>query len=91
MVSRDVQVNTDAKSGGRLGAWIVQLASQFDSDISIVIDSHEVNAKSLLSTTYLIQHIGETGENQVTINARGNDEEEAVRKLEAYLDGTQRS
>ena len=91
MVSRDVQVNTIAKSGGRIGAWIVQLASQFDSDISIEIDSHKVNAKSLLSTMYLMEHIGETGESQVTISARGDDEEEAVRRLEVYFDGTQKA
>ena len=38
---------------------------------------------------YLVQHIGETGDNQVTISARGKDEEEAVNRLEAYFDGTQ--
>ena len=40
---------------------------------------------------YLMEHIGETGESQVTISARGDDEEEAVRRLEAYFDGSQKA
>ena len=88
MVSRDVQVNATAKSN-EMPALIVQLASHFDSDISIESDNRRASAKSLLSMMYLVQHIGETGDNQVTISARGKDEEEAVNRLEAYFDGTQ--
>jgi phosphocarrier protein len=88
MVSRDVQVNTTAKSN-EMPALIVQLASRFDSDISIESDNRRASAKSLLSMMYLVQHIGETGDTQVTISARGKDEEEAVNRLEAYFDGTQ--
>ena len=88
MVSKEVQVNTTAKSN-EMPALIVQLASRFTSDISIESDNRKASAKSRLSMMYLVQHIGETGENQVTISARGNDEEEAVRRLEAYFVGAQ--
>ncbi len=86
MVSKDVQVNTNAKNATE-AAQIVQLASHFDSDISIEADNKKASAKSLLSMMYLVQHLGETGMDQVKISARGNDEEEAIRRLEAYLAG----
>ena len=90
MVTKDVQVNTSAKSS-EMPALIVQLASHFDNDISIEADNKKASAKSLLSMMYLVQHIGETGRDLVKISAKGNDEEEAIRRLEAYLVGSKKS
>lgn len=56
---------------------IVQTASKFSSDIWLIKDGREVNAKSMLGVMTLAAEMGSL----VTIRADGSDEERAVDAL----------
>jgi catabolite repression HPr-like protein len=63
---------------------LVQVASQFDSDIYIEVDNKRMNAKSIMGMMALGMDSGE----EVTISADGDDEQEAMKQIEAYLTRT---
>ena len=64
-------------------ALLVQVASQFESDIYVESGEKKVNAKSIMGmmTLGLIE-----GEN-ITVTANGGDEEYALAKIEEFLSG----
>ena len=62
-------------------AMLVQLASQFESEIHIASEERKVNAKSIMGMMALGLGNGE----QVTVYANGEDEEKAVESISKYL------
>lgn len=62
-------------------AHMVQLANQFGSRIYFEMDSKKVNAKSIMGMMSLVLTSGQT----VTIDAEGEDQENAIEALEQFL------
>ncbi len=62
-------------------AHLVQLANQFSSQIYFEMDNKHVNAKSIMGMMSLVLSTGM----EVTINAEGEDEAEAIAQLEGFL------
>ncbi len=61
----------------RPAAEFVKLANRFRSEIWVVKDHLEVNGKSIMGVMMLAAEKGST----ITITARGEDAEEAIREL----------
>jgi len=66
----------------RPAAQLVSLATKFDSQIFLIKDDTKVNAKSILGVLVLAAENGST----VTIEAEGEDAEEAVKEISALAD-----
>lgn len=81
MVSKMVTVGLETGLEARPVAMLVQVASQFDSNIYVECGSKKVNAKSIMGMMTLALCTGE----QVLISADGTDEADAVDKIESYL------
>lgn len=64
-------------------AVLVQVASQFDASIYIESESKNVNAKSIMGMMSLNLNTGES----ILVAADGTDEQAAIDKIEAYLNG----
>ncbi len=65
----------------RPAARFVQLTSRFSSDIILKRGEEEVNGKSIMGVLMLAAPQGSS----VTVIARGEDAEEAVREIEALI------
>ncbi len=81
MVRKTVTVELETGLGARPVAMLVQVASQYDSNIYVECDSKRVNAKSIMGMMTLGLVPGE----KVTVTADGADEEKAVSGIEKYL------
>ena len=79
MIERNIQVLAGLEA--RPAALFVQTASQFVSSIYLRMDSKTINAKSIMGVISL----GVLDGQSVTIIAEGQDEEQAVNKLEKFL------
>ena len=64
-------------------AMLVQVASQYDSEIYIMRDNKKVNAKSIMGMMSLGLCAGE----ELTVAAEGADEQTAVENIEKFLSG----
>ena len=62
-------------------ALLVQVASEYGSEIYVESDNKKVNAKSIMGMMTLGLYAGET----VTVSANGEDEEEALANIEKFL------
>ena len=62
-------------------ALLVQVASQYESEIYVESGEKKVNAKSIMGMMTLGLVAGE----DVTVTANGGDEEEAILNIEKYL------
>ena len=80
MIKKNIDVSV-CEEGARPIAMLVQLASQFKSNIELRRDNMTVNAKSIMGmmTLGLVQ-----GQN-LEISIEGEDEEEAMKEMENYL------
>lgn len=81
MVRKTVTIELETGLGARPVAMLVQVASQYDSNIYVECDSKRVNAKSIMGMMTLGLVPGE----RVTVTADGVDEERAVCGIEKYL------
>ncbi|MDW2797462.1 HPr family phosphocarrier protein [Clostridium boliviensis] len=81
MVRKTVTVELASGLEARPVAMLVQVASQYESNIYVEIESKRVNAKSIMGMMTLGLAAGE----QITITADGADEEIAVGEIEKYL------
>ncbi|MDR1559916.1 MAG: HPr family phosphocarrier protein [Clostridiales bacterium] len=79
MIERNIQVLASLEA--RPAALFVQTASQFASSIHLCMDNKTINAKSIMGVISL----GVLDGQNVTIIAEGQDEEQAVDKLERFL------
>jgi len=83
MIKKPITINLSTGLEARPVAQLVQVASQFNSEIYVEIGKKRVNAKSIMGLMTLGLRAGES----VTVHADGSDEEDAVDKIEAYLTG----
>lgn len=81
MLRKEVTVQLDSGLETRPVAMLVQIASQFESDIYIEYENRRVNAKSIMGMMTLGLGAGD----EITVSANGNDEEKAVEEIYAYL------
>ena len=80
MIEKNVEVNM-VENGARLTAKLVQIASQYQSKVSIKQDTTVVNAKSIMGMMTLGLSAGES----VVVSAEGSDEIAAIENIEKYL------
>lgn len=81
MTRQEVNVQLDSSLETRPVAFLVQLASQFDSDIYLEVENRRVNAKSIMG----MMTLGLISGMDVTVTANGSDEQEATEKICKYL------
>ena len=62
-------------------AFLVQVASQFESSIYIEYDNKRINAKSIMG----MMTVNLSNGKEVNVSADGSDEAEAITKIEEYL------
>lgn len=81
MITKTMTINIPNGLEARPVALLVQVASQYDSNIYIETDSKKINAKSIMGMMSLGLTVGE----QVTVVAKGEDEDAAIENIEKYL------
>ncbi|HIR13559.1 MAG TPA: HPr family phosphocarrier protein [Candidatus Choladousia intestinavium] len=81
MTKKQITIQLPSGLEARPVALLVQVASQFSSEIRIETGDKTVNAKSIMGMMTLGLSAGET----VVVTANGEDEEEALQKIEKYL------
>lgn len=81
MIKKPVKIKLDTGLEARPVAQLVQLASQFECEIHVEVEQKEVNAKSIMGMMTLGLDTGE----EIVISTDGEDEKEAMEKMEEYL------
>ena len=82
MIEKNVEVNL-VESGARPIAKLVQIASQYQSRVSIRQNSKTVNAKSIMGMMTLGLALGQS----LDVEIEGEDEKDAMYSIEQYLLG----
>ena len=77
MVERDLKITNRLGLHARAAAKLVHLAGEFQSDVTLLRDGDEVDAKSILG---LLQ-LGAAQGTDVTIRCVGNDEGKALTSI----------
>lgn len=83
MIQKSVQIKLEGGLEARPVAMLVQVASQYDSQVYIESANKKVNAKSIMGMMGLGLNQGES----VTVIANGADEADAVAGIENFLNG----
>ena len=81
MIKKPVMIQIRNGLEARPVALLVQVASQYDSEIYVESEERHVNAKSIMGMMTLGLDNGE----EVTVIANGKDESEAMDGVEKYL------
>ena len=81
MIERTMKIKLENGLEARPVAVLVQKASMHDSTIYIHAEGEKVSAKSIMGMMSLGLDAGES----VTVSIEGEDEEEAMKSIEAYL------
>ena len=81
MTKKAIQIQISEGADATPIAMLVQVASQYESQIYVELGSKKVNAKSIMGMMTLGLAPGE----EVTVTADGADEEEAIQSIEQYL------
>ena len=81
MIKKPITINLSTGLEARPVAQLVQVASQFNSEIYVEVGKKKVNAKSIMGMMTLGLDVGET----VVVSADGSDEEKAIAEIEQYL------
>ncbi len=77
MIEKEIQVVNRLGLHARPAALLVQKAGKFKSEIRLLKDEFEVNAKSIMSVMMLAAEMGSL----ITIKAWGEDEAQAVEEI----------
>ena len=85
MIRKPVTIQNNMDMEDRPVAHLVQEASQYASQVYIVMGSKKINAKSIMGMMTLGLNAGES----ITVTANGGDEKEAIDNIEKYLSGKQ--
>ena len=83
MIKKPITINLSTGLEARPVAQLVQVASQFNSEIYVEIGKKRVNAKSIMGMMSMGLLAGEN----VVVTAEGNDENAAVEGIAQYLSG----
>ena len=81
MTKREITVRLDGGLETRPVALLVQMASQFQSEVYVESENRRGNAKSIMGMMTLGLDAGA----EVTVLTDGSDEKEAMERIEAYL------
>ena len=81
MIKKPITINLSTGLEARPVAQLVQVASQFNSEIYVEIGKKRVNAKSIMGMMTLGLDAGE----EITLSANGDDENAAMESIEQYL------
>lgn len=81
MIKKPITIQIPSGLEARPVALLVQVASQYDSQIYVEVEGKRVNAKSIMGMMTLGLESGE----KVTVEAAGADEEKAMQEIEKYL------
>lgn len=83
MTKKSIEVYITDEPDARPVAVLVQVASQYESEIYVESGDKRVNAKSIMGMMSLVLSSGE----EVVVSADGADEDEAIAGIEKYLSG----
>lgn len=81
MIKKQIMIKIPNGLEARPVALLVQVASQYESEIYVECEEKKVNAKSIMGMMSLGLASGE----EVTVTVDGPDEEEAIKSIEKYL------
>ena len=81
MTKKSIKVQIPEGADARPIAVLVQVASQYESQIYVECGDKKVNAKSIMGMMSLILHRGE----EIIVSADGADEDKAISGIEEYL------
>lgn len=81
MIKKTITIQIANGLEARPVALLVQVASQYDSQIHVEVEGKRVNAKSIMGMMTLGLETGE----KIVVEAEGTDEEEAMANIEKYL------
>lgn len=81
MIRKSITIGISNGLEARPIAMLVQVASQYTSNIYLESEARKVNAKSIMGMMSLVLDNGES----VTVSIDGADEEEAMKSIEEYL------
>ena len=82
MLKKTITIGLSSGLEARPVAMLVQIASQFDSQIYVENNNARVNAKSIMA----VMSLGVKKGNEVIITAEGEDEEEAIAEIQKVLE-----
>ena len=83
MTKKAIQIQISEGADATPIAMLVQVASQYESQIYVELGSKKVNAKSIMGMMSLVLQSGE----EVVVSADGADEEKGLESIEKYLLG----
>ena len=78
---KNVIITNETGLHARPASQFVQKAGKFKSEIKIVFEDKEVNAKSIMG----VMSLGISQGKEITLKADGEDEVEAVKQLENFI------
>ena len=81
MIRKPITIGISNGLEARPIAMLVQVASQYSSNIYLESEAKKVNAKSIMGMMTLGLSAGES----VVVSAEGEDEAEAIENIEKYL------
>ncbi|MDO5539671.1 MAG: HPr family phosphocarrier protein [Eubacteriales bacterium] len=81
MIKKPITIQIPSGLEARPVALLVQVASQYESQIHVEVEGKRVNAKSIMGMMTLGLETGE----KVMVEANGTDEEDAMNDIEKYL------
>ena len=81
MIKKPITIQIPSGLEARPVAILVQVASQYESQIHVEVEGKRVNAKSIMG----MMTLGLESEEKVTVEATGADEEKAMQEIEKYL------
>ena len=84
MIKKPITIHLSTGLEARPVAQLVQVASQFNSEIYVEIGRKKVNAKSIMGMMSLALQEGD----EVTVVAEGEDEEKAAEGIKTFLKKT---
>lgn len=83
MISKVIKINISSELEARPVALLVQIASQYESNIHVEYENKRINAKSIMG----MMSMGLSEGKEINILIDGKDEEEALNDIEKYLCG----
>ncbi len=83
MIKKEITIRLENGLEARPVAMLVQVASQYDSNIYLETEGKKVNAKSIMGMMSLGLDSGE----KIVAVVEGSDEEAAVEGIEKFLSG----
>ena len=81
MIKKPITIHLSTGLEARPVAQLVQVASQFNSEIYVEVGKKKVNAKSIMGMMSLNLRNGD----EINVIVNGEDEEEALKGIESYL------